>query len=159
MTGVWGQDQAQVQCFRGWSGEKPKLRTIPGVSTREHLSPFFVLLTPQILSQWGPVCAGKREAGGHSLPSRNQCCPAGPDAPRGHVQCLPCICPHPPPRDGLKRSERVPSTGPAGWVAGASRRGGRRGHESVSGEGRSSASWQAQPTFGHTAPLSEVKGS
>lgn len=28
----------------------------------------------------------------------------------------------------------------------------------MSREGKASASWQAQPTYGHTASLSEVKG-
>lgn len=56
-----GAGSPHVQCFRGWRRERPKLRTIPGISTKEQLSPFLVLLTPQILSQWGPVCDGKRE--------------------------------------------------------------------------------------------------
>ena len=146
-----GRDHPQVQCFRGWRRERPKLRAIPGGDTREPPSPFLVLLTSQILSQWGPVCDGKRDAGGSSLLSRYQCCPVGPrcasgPGPVSALYLLPAS-----PRDGSRRSERIPSTGPAGWAAGASRRGAGRRHESVSGEGRASAPWQAQPTFSHTA--------
>lgn len=98
--GVWGQESSPGPVFQRMEGEKPKLRTIPGVGTREHLSPIFVLLTPQNLSQWGPVCARKREAAGHSLPSRNQCCPMGPRCSRGPCPVSALCLPPPSPRDG-----------------------------------------------------------
>lgn len=105
--------------FQRMEGEKPKLRTIPGVGTRERLSPICVLLTPQILSQWGPVCAGKREAGGHSLPSRNQCCPMGPRCSRGPCPVSALYLPPPSPKGWLEEVRDGPIHR-ASWVGGRS---------------------------------------
>lgn len=101
----------------------------------------------------------EREAeGDHGLLSRNQCCPGGPRCSNGPCPVSALYLPH-PPQGMAGRGQRIPSTGPAGWVAGASRRGAGREHECVSREGRASAPWQAQPTCGHTASLMEVKGA
>lgn len=74
-----------------------------------------VPLTSPVLSQW-VQCVTEGEAG--PPPSKNQCCP-GARWLQGHVQCLPCVCPGPPPRPA--RGLRGSGHRPAGR-AGAARR-------------------------------------
>lgn len=56
----WGQGHGSPPspAFQRAEARAAKARTVPAVSTQEHLSSFLVLLTPPVPSQWGPVCDG-----------------------------------------------------------------------------------------------------
>lgn len=68
---------------------------------------FLVPLVP--LNSGGVQCVTRRSWGVPS-PPRNQCCPVG------LVQCVPSIRPCLSLGDSWKKSGRIPTTGPAGWV-------------------------------------------
>lgn len=82
-----------------------------GVRAENHCRgwPSLSPLSPQF-SASGVQCVTRRKLGVPS-PPRNQCCPVG------LVQCVPSICPRPSPGESWKKSGRIPTTGPAGWVA------------------------------------------
>lgn len=109
MTEDHSGDHPQVQCVRGQNRRKPGLRTAVEVGL-----PCPSQVPAPILSWRRPVC-DKKKAGGHRhLPGTSVVQWALSSVCL--VQCVPSFCPRSPPGDSWKKSGRIPTTGPAGWV-------------------------------------------